>query len=89
MAKINVANSGVKVLKVIGSCIVTAAIAEIGYLGGKMLESDVECTVKAVDSKVNPKVMKKRHWYSKPELYNARTKKFVADKTKKTSKKSK
>ena len=81
-----VVGTGVKVLKIVGSCIVTAAIAEIGFLGGKMLESDVETTVKVVDSKVNPIVMKKPKWYKKPQPYNNRTKKFVADKN--TAKKS-
>lgn len=84
----NAKDTAVKVLKVIGSCVATAAIVEVGYLGGKMLESDVEYTAKAIDKKVNPTVMKKRHWYSKPEKYNLRTRKFVADK-KKATKKSK
>ena len=80
----------VKALKVIGSCIITAAITEVGFLGGKMLAGDIECTAKAVDAKVNPVVMKKRHWYSKPEKYNLRKKKFVADiKAAKATKKSK
>ena len=77
-----------KVLNVIGSVVATAAIVEVGYLGGKMLESDIEYTAKTINNKVNPTVMKKRHFWSKPEKFNLRTKKFVADK-KKPVKKSK
>lgn len=73
--------------KVIGSLIVSAAIVEMGYHGGRMLQSDVEVTADVINSKINPTIMKKRHWYSKPEKYNTRTKKFVADK--KNNKKSK
>lgn len=68
------------------SVFTTAALVEMGYHGGRMLINDVDYTVKAVDSKVNPKIMKKRHWYSKPELYNTRTKKFVNDKKTKKNK---
>ena len=81
----NIINTGIKALKIVGSIIISAAIVEAGYMGGKMLGDDVECTVEAIDAKINPTIMKKRHWYSKPEKFNTRTKKFVAD-TKKAKK---
>ena len=75
----NIPGTAIKVAKIVGSCIVTAAIAEVGFLGGRMLQDDIETTVKVVDSKVNPTVMKRRKWYKKPEKFNTRTQKFVAD----------
>ena len=75
-----------KVGKVVGSTVAIAAVTELGYLGGRMLIQDGEYTAKYIDSKVNPKVMKKRHWYSKAELFNTRTNTFVADKKAKKTK---
>ena len=83
----NIINKAIKVLKIVGAGVVSASICELGYLGGRMLGNDIEYTAKTVNSKFNPTVMKKRHWYSKPEKFNTRTNKFVADM--KTSKKSK
>lgn len=87
----NVADTAIKVAKVIGSCIATAAIVEVGYLGGKMLENDVEYTAKTINNKINPTIMRKKHWFSKPQPYNPRKKQFVADMkaSKKLAKKSK
>lgn len=83
-----ITNTTAKVLKVVGSCIVTAALVEVGYHGGQMLGNDIECAVNTVDSKINPIVMKKPGLFRKARPYNTRTKKFVGD-NKKNSKKSK
>ena len=38
---------------------------------------------KAIDAKRNPTIMKKRHWWKKPEAFNTRLNQFVADIAKK------
>ena len=86
----NLKDVSIKAVKILASGMATASLIEMGYHGGRMLGNDIECVVKVVDNKINPKVMKKPHWYSKPKLYNTRTKKFVdAKKTVKPAKKVK
>lgn len=73
-----------KVLKVVGACIVTAAVTEVGYLGGRMLGNDIEYTADAINDKINPIEMRKPHWWSKPQPFNVRKNQFVADLEKKS-----
>ena len=98
MTKNKIINAVKNTAKIAVAAVTLGTIAEAGYHGARMLESDIECTVKYVDSKVNPTIMKKPGLFKKPQKYNTRTKKFVdakkkpakkVVKTKKTSKKSK
>lgn len=89
MTKKNITDTCIKGLKIVASIAVSAAIGEVGYLGGRMLCNDVHYTVKEIDKKINPIEMRKKAWYKKAEPYNARTKTFLSDKKSKDSKKSK
>ena len=61
----NLTNTGLKVAKMAGSVIVSAAIVETGYLGGKLLGNDVKFIANEIDKQVNPIEYRKEHWYSK------------------------
>ena len=82
MDKKKIADGLLTAVKYGASIVMTMVFIESGYQGGKALVDDIECVVDVIDSKVNPTVMKKRHWYSKPEEYNTRTNQYVADKKK-------
>lgn len=70
-------NGGVKVAKMAGSVLISAAIVEVGYLGGKMFGNDAKFIANEIDKKVNPIEYRKEHWYSKKKPYNTRTGKYV------------
>ena len=87
MAK-KILNGVVTAVKHIAAAAVTISVVNAGAQGASMLGNDLEYAAKKLDAKINPTVMKSRHWWKRPELYNTRTKKFVAD-MKKPAKKSK
>ena len=73
----NLTSTGIKVAKMAGSILVSAAIVETGYLGGKLLGNDAKFIIKEIDKQVNPIEYRKKHWYGKKKPYNTRTGKFV------------
>ena len=62
-----------KVLKIAGSIIITAALVESGFQGGKALGDDIECTVDLIDSKINPTATIKGGLFGKDKTVNLRT----------------
>ena len=68
-----------KVVKITVGGATCVAAAQAIYLGAQMTFNDVEMIGKIIDSKRNPIIMKKRHWYSKPEAFNTRKNQFVSD----------
>lgn len=75
--------------QIVGAGAAGLIVGELGSLGGRMMISDFEYAVDAVNSKINPIEDRKRHWWSKPEPYNVRKQMFVSDiKAKKADKKN-
>jgi hypothetical protein len=78
--------AGVTAAKWVGAGLATIAISEGGFACGSILANDVELTVKSINKKLNPTIMKRKHWYTKPEEFNTRKGKFVSDMKKEKSK---
>ena len=68
-----IVKGAVKGLKIAAAAIVTGALVESGYQGGKMLCDDIELTVRAINDKINPTVTYKQGLFGKPKTVNLRT----------------
>lgn len=74
----NKINSIIKLGKVIGTIVVTAAVVEGGFVAGNVLSDDVEVTAKGIKQLIKPDpVVVKKHFWSKKKLVNPRTGKEV------------